>query len=63
MISLLKYDNVIVAETFLPVHHYLLGTPDAELSDGEACLCTSAGADAEQRLLKPARLAAAKHGK
>ena len=30
---LLKYDNVIVAETFLPVHHYLLGTPDAELSD------------------------------
>ena len=24
---------MIVAETFLPVHHYLLGTPDAELSD------------------------------
>ena len=22
-----------MAETFLPVHHYLLGTPDAELSD------------------------------
>lgn len=30
---LLKYDNYIVAETAVPVNHYLLGTPDAELSD------------------------------
>ncbi len=30
---LIKYDNVIVAETFLPVHHYLLGTGDADISD------------------------------
>lgn len=60
---LLKYDNVIVAETFLPVHHYLLGHTGCGTFRCEACLCTSAGADAEQRLLKPARLAAAKHGK
>ncbi len=32
---LLKYENYIVAETFVPVNHYLLGTPDAELSDIE----------------------------
>ena len=30
---LLKYDNVIVDEIFLPIHHYLLGVKDAELAD------------------------------
>ena len=30
---LLKYENYIVAETFVPVNHFLLGTPDAELTD------------------------------
>ena len=30
---LLKYENYIVAETFVPVNHCLLGTPDAKLSD------------------------------
>lgn len=60
---LLKYDNVIVAETFLPVHHYLLGHTGRGTFRCEACFCPSAGVDAEQRLLKPARLAAAQHGK
>lgn len=30
---LLKYDNFIVAETFVPIEHALLGTPKAKLSD------------------------------
>ena len=30
---LLKYHNYIVAEIFLPINHYLLGTRDASLSD------------------------------
>lgn len=30
---LIKYDNVIVAEIFLPIRHYLLGVRTAELSD------------------------------
>ncbi len=30
---LLKYHNYIVAEIFIPINHYLLGTRDAELSD------------------------------
>ncbi len=30
---LMKYQNHIVAEVFLPVSHFLLGHPDAELSD------------------------------
>ena len=30
---LTRYDNYIVAETFLPVNHALLGVPGARLSD------------------------------
>lgn len=32
---LLKYDNYIVAETYVPVNHFLLGTQDAQLEDIE----------------------------
>lgn len=32
---LVRYPNFIVAEIFIPVNHYLLGTQDAELSDVE----------------------------
>jgi len=32
---LIKYDNYIVAEIFIPINHYLLGTGEAELSDIE----------------------------
>ena len=30
---LLRYDNYIVAETFVPVNHFLLGTKDASIED------------------------------
>ena len=48
----------ISAGTSLPAWHTGRGTFRCE-----ACFCPSAGVDAEQRLLKPARLAAAQHGK
>ena len=47
---LLKYHNYIVAETFVPVNHFLLGTQDASIEDIRRVYAPSPGTDAELRI-------------
>ncbi|MFR5732080.1 MAG: prephenate dehydratase domain-containing protein [Clostridium sp.] len=49
---LTRYDNYIVAETFLPVNHALLGVPGAKTVGCKDRIFPSAGTDAVFRLFK-----------